>query len=222
MNSKLRHNLQQCPGYLREEITLVSDVSKSVIVSHAFPSQSEVCSICGQLVRYNHTEPSIVDGEKLEAPHYLSQDNFLRRGPLSPLSFSMAGVAGESADTDPVSYDNFLRILPSHMIAEAAGVYRGEVHARRPPNNSRNPTAFASEQGLPATAVVGPAPNAIGISQYEALGPQLQVEALTCPLFSCGRLFKRMEHLKRHLRIHTMEKPFMCTKCDKRFRGVII
>ena len=53
MDSKLRHNLHQCPGYLREEITLASDVSRSVIVSHAFPSQFEVCSICGQLVQYN-------------------------------------------------------------------------------------------------------------------------------------------------------------------------
>ena len=51
--SKLRHNLHKCPGYLREEITLASDVSKSLIVSHAFPGQSEVCSVCGQLVQYN-------------------------------------------------------------------------------------------------------------------------------------------------------------------------
>ena len=68
MVSKQGHDLHQCPGYLREEITLASDVSKSVVVSHAFPSQSEVCSICGQLVQYKSTEPSIVDGEKLEAP----------------------------------------------------------------------------------------------------------------------------------------------------------
>ena len=67
VNSKPRHNLHQCPGYLREEITLASDVSKSVIISHAFPSQSEVCSICGQLVQYKCTEPPIVDGEKWEA-----------------------------------------------------------------------------------------------------------------------------------------------------------
>ena len=70
MDSKRRHDVHQCPGYLREEITLASDVSKSVIVSHAFPSQSEVCSICGQLVKYNGSEPSILDGEKLGAPRY--------------------------------------------------------------------------------------------------------------------------------------------------------
>ncbi|MBW0488871.1 hypothetical protein O181_028586 [Austropuccinia psidii MF-1] len=42
-------------------------------------------------------------------------------------------------------------------------------------------------------------------------------KAYVCPLFSCGRLFKRLEHLKRHLRIHTSEKPYPCTRCDKRF-----
>ncbi|KAI0309303.1 STE like transcription factor-domain-containing protein [Amylostereum chailletii] len=44
-----------------------------------------------------------------------------------------------------------------------------------------------------------------------------KVKAFTCPLFSCGRLFKRMEHLKRHLRTHTMERPFPCPRCQKRF-----
>ena len=86
MDSKQRHNLHQCPGYHREEITLTSDVSKSVIVSHAFPSQREVCSVCGQLVQYNRTESSIVDGEKLEAPRYPSQYNFQNMAPLPPLS----------------------------------------------------------------------------------------------------------------------------------------
>ncbi|KAJ7745920.1 hypothetical protein DFH07DRAFT_710211, partial [Mycena maculata] len=42
-------------------------------------------------------------------------------------------------------------------------------------------------------------------------------KAFICPLFSCGRLFKRMEHLRRHLRTHTMERPFACPRCSKRF-----
>ena len=41
-----------CPGYLREEITLTVDVSRSVVVAYQYPSQSEICTICGQLVRW--------------------------------------------------------------------------------------------------------------------------------------------------------------------------
>ena len=67
VDSKLRHKLHQCPGYLREEIALATDVSKSAIISHSFPSQSEVCSICGQLVQYKYPETPIVDGEMQEA-----------------------------------------------------------------------------------------------------------------------------------------------------------
>ena len=39
-----------CPGYLREEITLTSEVSNSAIVSHAFADLGERCSFCGKLV----------------------------------------------------------------------------------------------------------------------------------------------------------------------------
>ena len=41
----------RCPGYLREEIALTADVSRSVVIAHQYPSQSEICTICGQLVQ---------------------------------------------------------------------------------------------------------------------------------------------------------------------------
>ncbi|PSR73325.1 hypothetical protein PHLCEN_2v10816 [Hermanssonia centrifuga] len=47
--------------------------------------------------------------------------------------------------------------------------------------------------------------------------PIPKTKAFVCPLFSCGRMFKRMEHLKRHLRTHTLERPYQCQRCKKRF-----
>ncbi|KAF9966965.1 homeodomain transcription factor ste12, partial [Modicella reniformis] len=38
-----------------------------------------------------------------------------------------------------------------------------------------------------------------------------------CPVPQCGRLFKRLEHLKRHWRTHTLERPYACNICSKRF-----
>ena len=39
----------------------------------------------------------------------------------------------------------------------------------------------------------------------------------SCPSPACGRLFKRLEHLKRHLRTHTQERPYVCPHCNKAF-----
>lgn len=39
----------------------------------------------------------------------------------------------------------------------------------------------------------------------------------TCPLPQCARIFKRLEHLKRHFRTHTLERPYSCNMCGKHF-----
>jgi transcription factor STE12 len=39
----------------------------------------------------------------------------------------------------------------------------------------------------------------------------------SCPIPMCGRLFKRLEHLKRHVRTHTQERPYICPLCSKAF-----
>jgi transcription factor STE12 len=42
-------------------------------------------------------------------------------------------------------------------------------------------------------------------------------KTFTCPVPTCGRLFKRLEHLKRHVRTHTQERPYICGVCAKKF-----
>ena len=81
------------------------------------------------------------------------------------------------------------------------------------PNPSQSTTQQHSQPNLTPPGALGPS----GMAQYESVTSDGKVRAFVCPLYSCGRLFKRMEHLKRHLRTHTMERPFRCPKCGKRF-----
>jgi transcription factor STE12 len=55
------------------------------------------------------------------------------------------------------------------------------------------------------------------VDGHSGTGKAPTTKVFVCPLFCCRRLFKRMEHLKRHTRTHTMERPFQCDRCSKRF-----
>jgi transcription factor STE12 len=75
---------------------------------------------------------------------------------------------------------------------------------------------------IPSTVVVpvanlGPSQQLAGLPESHDGASTVRTKAFVCPLFSCGRMFKRQEHLKRHLRTHTMERPYACPKCKKRF-----
>ncbi len=82
--------------------------------------------------------------------------------------------------------------------------------------------ASASAGGGPTTTTAAARPTTAtrrhGHGAVRDALPRRQGARVRCArCSSCGRLFKRMEHLKRHLRTHTLEKPFACARCAKRF-----
>ncbi|KAJ5966284.1 hypothetical protein N7481_012998 [Penicillium waksmanii] len=83
------------------------------------------------------------------------------------------------------------------------------------------PTSAALENtvqnstGRSERAGPGPARRARSATMME-LGPYPH-KSHSCPIPSCGRLFKRLEHLKRHVRTHTQERPYPCPYCSKAF-----
>ncbi|KAF9365668.1 hypothetical protein BGX34_009003 [Mortierella sp. NVP85] len=93
-----------------------------------------------------------------------------------------------------------------------------------------------SISSLPPTPLQGPTSNGMAASpsalqnnnltktkqpqRRASLNTDVQGRVFTCIFDDCGKLFKRSEHLKRHVRsVHTLEKPFLCTYpgCPKKF-----
>ncbi|KAF9929216.1 hypothetical protein FBU30_001776 [Linnemannia zychae] len=64
------------------------------------------------------------------------------------------------------------------------------------------------------------APGAKAKQRRASLSPDTPSRVFHCMADDCGKLFKRSEHLKRHVRsVHTLEKPFICPykDCPKSF-----
>ncbi|KAL2013548.1 hypothetical protein VTN00DRAFT_1073 [Thermoascus crustaceus] len=81
--------------------------------------------------------------------------------------------------------------------------------------NSESPEMSAQNSSANRSDRPGPVRRARSATMTE-LGPYPQ-KSHSCPIPSCGRLFKRLEHLKRHVRTHTQERPYPCPYCNKAF-----
>ncbi len=119
------------------------------------------------------------------------------------------------------SLDMSLNVPNSTSRQNSLTLTRNEPANGTTSSSSASPDASANTeagQSLQHTNLTPPgALGSSGMAQYESISSDGKVRAFVCPLYSCGRLFKRMEHLKRHLRTHTLERPFRCSKCGKRF-----
>ncbi|CCU76030.1 unnamed protein product [Blumeria hordei] len=82
---------------------------------------------------------------------------------------------------------------------DMAGDGTSSLHAS--PRSHLQGSAAAIRRARSATMDLGPYPH----------------KSHSCPIPTCGRLFKRLEHLKRHVRTHTQERPYVCPHCNKAF-----
>ena len=82
-------------------------------------------------------------------------------------------------------------------------------------DNISNPTMNGNNGTQRSDRPGGPVRRARSATLME-LGPYPN-KSHSCPIPTCGRLFKRLEHLKRHVRTHTQERPYVCPHCNKAF-----
>ncbi|KNZ61697.1 transcription factor STE12 [Puccinia sorghi] len=101
--------------------------------------------------------------------------------------------------------------LPGHPYNTRERHLRPSPMSPHPPLSALNNDEFSAVNPLDGSMLE---PNTASPQDQGAFGAS---RVYVCPLFSCGRLFKRLEHLKRHTRIHTSEKPYPCPRCGKRF-----
>lgn len=94
----------------------------------------------------------------------------------------------------------------------------GQMH---PADNSSSNLRKRSPMSLTASSPTSTTSNSSNKQCHNASTADDEENTMTrhfdCPLSSCGKVFKRLEHMKRHLRTHTLERPYLCDLCGKRF-----
>ncbi|KAF9379121.1 hypothetical protein CPB97_009157 [Podila verticillata] len=121
--------------------------------------------------------------------------------PRSPFSSNLS-----SSSTSAASYPLARTLSDSSVPALASGVI--------------NNVPSASGLNPDGTPIIRPTPKRSRGRRVSCNPDNSGCKVFTCRFSDCGKIFKRSEHLKRHVRsIHTMEKPFECPiqNCPKRF-----
>jgi len=116
--------------------------------------------------------------------------------------------------------DDFTDLVRSH------GNQSEHPHMREsdPVADRRSPKAsstFRIDDPASETALIHPRPFPQVQPSSSAASREGDIDtrtrAFSCPLEFCQRPFRRLEHLKRHVRTHTRERPYLCGQCGRSF-----
>ncbi|KZT00401.1 uncharacterized protein LAESUDRAFT_556844 [Laetiporus sulphureus 93-53] len=156
--------------------------------------------------------PSVQPGPSQFAPGNASangsmQASLLMQGTSSPAGSPMV-VAQQLYQPSPMQHRPNLEARHTLPSSTHTSMSYQQQPALRPDSTAFPHANVSFPNGWPPSA---PA------ARPTAAPAQRSTKAFVCPLYLCGRMFKRMEHLKRHLRTHTLERPYQCQHCSKRF-----
>ncbi|KAI1432057.1 STE like transcription factor [Xylaria sp. CBS 124048] len=152
----------------------------------------------------------------------------ISRGPLAE--------GDETQDNSPpgLAYSNSAVSITSHHNREMIDMSRhgtplsavdgspaiNPLSLQRPDFVGLSNDEFSVDNGMSEQRVMQGGPNVVRRARSATvmeLGNPYPQKSHSCPIPSCGRIFKRLEHLKRHVRTHTQERPYICSRCNKAF-----